>query len=272
MCVHPSGHEAILSWGLLWNPLTCASLAGPKHLIDEKTAGDLMPLLLRPWCQNYTPRVSTQEDISANWNHGGNKIYMVPLNIPQIHFREGGNTICRMLALQKEIGLGRGWGMKMNGTIWSLGVCVCGTDSKASGPIGTLWCGWHLYRQVYLAQQSELKLSWASVCCLPIQRRLPFLTWEERRFFFFLIRCVPPLMTQGADREVCVLESSVSLWFQIIKIDIFSSPLLIWGAVRSAEDDRPASFNPYWISWTYFYYFMHSPRDQAAQGAEGQDK
>ena len=33
--------------------------------------------------------------------------------------------------------------MKMNGTVWSLGVgggggFVCGTDSAASGPVGTL--------------------------------------------------------------------------------------------------------------------------------------
>lgn len=189
--------------GLLWNLLTWASLAGHKHLIDEKTAGDLMPLLLHP-----TPKlahVSAPRKIWVQIETMGRKKNMVPLNFPQIHFQVGGagDTICRMLALQKEMGLGRRWEMKMNGTMRSPEVCVWNWFHSFWPH---QWCGCHLCRQVYLPQQSELKPACASLSCLPIQRWLLLLyvsnamcRWRRqgRRF--------SPLMTQGADREVCTL-------------------------------------------------------------------
>ena len=109
-----------IEWGLLWNLLACASVAGPEHLIDEKTAGDLMPLPVLPDTKNY-PHVSASSKIWPQIETmGGTKYICYPWTSPKFIFG-GGNTICRMLALQKEIGVGRGWQMKMNGTVWSLG-------------------------------------------------------------------------------------------------------------------------------------------------------
>lgn len=127
-----------------------------------------------PWCQNYPAcqRPGKYDLKLKPW--GDQNIYGTLVLSPNSF--SGGNTICRMLALQKEIGLGRGerWKWTEQFGVWGF---VCGTDSVASGPTGALWCGRHLYRQVYFAQRSELKLSWASLSRLPIQWRLPFLTW-----------------------------------------------------------------------------------------------
>lgn len=205
--VHPSGKKSNIEWGLLWNLLACASLAGPKRLIDEKTAGDLMPLLVLPDTKT-TPRVSIQQNMTTNWNHGGNKIYMLPLNFPQIHFQGGGNTICRMLALQKEIGVGRGWQMKMNGTVWSLGVCVWNW-------FGSFWSHRHAVMWLTPLQTSLfspavwIKTQLGPSMLFTYSEETAIFTvcnavcrWRRQRlfFFFFLMRCIPPLMTQGADR------------------------------------------------------------------------
>ena len=122
--VHPSGKKRKKKQ--YWVRFTVKSVSmclrgRPRTLDWWENGGGFNASSSSPWYQKLPPRVSIQQNMTTNWNHGGNKIYMLPLNFPQIHFR-GGNTICRMLALQKEIGVGRGWQMKMNGTVWSLGV------------------------------------------------------------------------------------------------------------------------------------------------------
>lgn len=74
------------------NPLTCPALAGPKHLIDEKTAGDLMLLLLHPEHQirsvsqdprKYDRKLKPKE--AVGWAVGVHMRY--PRSIPKIYFR-----------------------------------------------------------------------------------------------------------------------------------------------------------------------------------------
>lgn len=183
-----------IEYGFLWNLFICGSLAGSKHLIDEKTARDLMPPLLTP----EVPLVSAPRRIWPQIETiGGTKYIWYPWTSPKFIFR--GNTICRMLALQKEIGVGRGWEMKMNKAIWSRGF-VCGTDSTASGLTGALWCGWHLYAHIYLAQPSKLKLSGAFSVLFTNSEEAVILVcgwWRQGRHF--LMRFIPPLITQAAD-------------------------------------------------------------------------
>lgn len=237
MWVHPLG--AMQYWERFTVKSVNMGLLGRAQRLDwwENSRGFNASSTAR-WRQNYhTCQHPGKYDCKLKpW--GEKYIYMVPLKFPQIHFK-GADTICRMLALQKEIGLGRRWEMKMNGTIWSLEVCVWNWFHSFWPH---QWCGCHLCRQVYLPQQSELKLGWASLSCLPIQRWLLLLyvsnamcRWR-RQGRVFLMRCFSPLMTQGADREVCMLLSYPIILNNKNRRFRFTGIYMV--PARSAEDDH----------------------------------
>lgn len=167
-----------------------------------------------PWRQNY-PACQHPGKYGRKLKPWGEQNIYVALELPPNSF-SGGNTICRMLALQKEIGLGRGWEMKMNGTIWSLGVCVWNwfhsfwphrhtvmwlTPLQTSLFSSAVWIKTQLGLSVLLTYSEEAAiLNVGNAMC----------RWRGQGRVF-LMRCIPPLMTQEADREVCVLKSSVTL-------------------------------------------------------------
>lgn len=240
MCVHPLGTMQY------WERFTVKSvnmgLLGRAQTLDwwENSRG-FNASSTAPRHQNY-PTCQHPGKYDCKLKPWGENIYIWYLwTFRKFIFRwgVGGDTICRMLALQKEIGLGRGWEMKMNGTIWSLDVSVWNWFHSFWPH---QWCGCHLNRQVYLPQQSELKLGWASLSCLPIQRWLLLLyvsnamcRWR-RQGRVFLMRCFSPLMTQGADREVCMLLS-----YPIIlnhKNRRFRFTGIYMTSAKSAEDDH----------------------------------
>lgn len=167
-----------------------------------------------PWRQNY-PACQHPGKYGRKLKPWGEQNIYVALELPPNSF-SGGNTICRMLALQKEIGLGRGWEMKMNGTIWSLGVCVWNwfhsfwphrhtvmwlTPLQTSLFSSAVWIKTQLGLSVLFTYSEEAAiLNVGNAMC----------RWRGQGRVF-LMRCIPPLMTQEADREVCVLKSSVTL-------------------------------------------------------------
>lgn len=152
-----------------------------------------------------TPGISTPKKYEDKLKPREEQNVYSTLELPPNSFsggeRCGEDTICRMLALQKEIGFGKGWEMT---DLESGGLCV-EPIPQLLRPTGAAWLGWHPYKQVYLAQQSVLKTSRVCfqlfvLCCHSphgsrsvrndAKSRVDFFIYQDFFFIIFVSVCI----------------------------------------------------------------------------------
>ena len=141
-----------------------------------------------------TSCVSTQVTWPQIETMGREKVYIwYQWTFPKLHFQRkipfAGCLCCR-----------NGAGEEVRNEWFGVRRCYIWNWFHSSGPTDLLWCGWHLYRLVYLAQWSELKLTlepfYTPVLSRPFLTRATKYPREDGRFLrLFMTRhllCLSP--------------------------------------------------------------------------------
>lgn len=237
-------------------------LGRPQTLDWWENGGGFNASSSSPWYQNY-PTCQHPAKYDHELKPWGEQNIYATLELPPNSFSGGGgNTICRMLALQKEIGVGRGWQMKMNGTVWSLGVCVWNrfrsfwshrhavmwlTPLQTSLFSPAVWIKTQLGPSMLFTYSEETAIF--NVCTAVCR-------WRRQRLFFFFFF-----------DEVYTTSHDSGGWQIGVHAQVLSCPIILnhknrhfhftavfLGSARSAGDVQHGWFNP------YFCYFMHPPK------------